>query len=242
MSAAAEALVARSDIIWHQRFELMPGVFTPGVSDVALLLDACGLPDRLEGRSVLDVGTTNGGAAFALEARGAGNVVAVDIFGPETFGFAAAAELRGSRAEFLQASIYELPERLTQPFDIVLFWGVLYHLRHPLLGLDSLRAVTRGEAYVETAVADATLGDAAAEPLARFHRTDQLAGDSSNWFEPSIAAAAAWCSSAGLEPELLRTFPPEGPPTRAVFRAVPTEGHAEYRRLSYERPIRATIA
>ena len=125
----------------------------------------------------------------------------------------------------------------------MLFWGVLYHLRHPLLGLDCLRQLTGGEAYIETAVADATLGSASGQPLARFHRRDELAGDSSNWFEPSVAAVAAWCGSAGLETELLSTSPRRSKrPTRALFRAVPAAGDPEYRVLSYERPIRAVIA
>ena len=102
-------------------------------------------------------GTSNGGAAFELERRGAERVVAVDIYPESWFGFDAVKKLLGSRVQYVEASVYELGALLRQEFDIVLFWGVLYHLRHPLLALDNIRALLRGTAFLETAVCDAEL-------------------------------------------------------------------------------------
>ena len=150
----AAELAARTDFLWHQRFELVDGVYAPGVSDVEFLLDAAEVPMRLDGKSVLDIGTTNGGAAFVCERRGARRVVAVDIYDEHWFGFAAIREVLGSSAQHVRASIYELPEVLGEQFDVVLFWGVLYHLRHPLLALDNVRRLARGTVSIETAVSD----------------------------------------------------------------------------------------
>jgi len=151
--------VERADFVWHQRFELAPGVYAPGANDIEWLLGVAGLPPDLDGLSVLDVGTTNGGAAFEAERRRARRVVAIDIFGPHWFGFSELKDLLGSEVEYRRASAYELAGVLDEQFDVVLFFGVLYHLRHPLLALDNLRAVTGDRCHLETAVADHESGE-----------------------------------------------------------------------------------
>jgi SAM-dependent methyltransferase len=139
-------LVTSTDFVWHQRFELEDGVYTPGVHDIEWLMDAAGVPRDLSRRAVLDVGTSNGGAAFVAERRGAERVVALDIYPPAWFGFDRLARFLDSRAEYVQATVYELPRLVEGRFDDIIFLGVLYHLRHPLLALDALRAVARGAA------------------------------------------------------------------------------------------------
>jgi tRNA (mo5U34)-methyltransferase len=233
---AARSFLEAAPFVWYQRFQLAPGVYTPGERDVEQVLAMCGIPDDLTGLSVLDVGTTNGGFCFELERRGARRVVAVDILPPEHFGFE---ELRGflrSRVEFVQARIYELPALLSERFDIVLFLGVLYHLRHPLLALDSLRSLTAGEALIETEVADNELGSIARHPVSRFYRFGERAGDSTNWFAPTIACLLDWCASCGFEAELLTAWPAERP-QRCLVRARLGPDPPEYLRISYERPV-----
>jgi len=132
-ASEAAAFIASAGFVWHQRFELAPGVWTPGVSSVNFLLDTAGVPADLTGLSVLDVGTTNGGCAFEAERRGARRVVAADIATQELYGFRAIRKFLDSRVEFVQASVYELPDRLNEPFDLVFFVRVRYHLPHPLL-------------------------------------------------------------------------------------------------------------
>jgi tRNA (mo5U34)-methyltransferase len=234
---AARRFLADADFIWHQRFQLAPGVYTPGVNDIEWVLMAAQLPDDLTGKSVLDVGTANGAAAFIAERRGADKVVAVDIYSGERFGLFALREFLDSQVEFVRASIYELPTVLQERFDVVLFLGVLYHLRHPLLALDSLRSLTREVVLLETAVADHELGPLRASPFVRFYEGDELGGDPSNWFAPSVAALRSWCRSSGLEPKLLGAWP-EAAPERCVMRAIPDESEPEYVRVSYERPLR----
>ena len=65
----ARAFIADASFIWHQRFELGDGAYTAGVSDVDWLYEIAQIPRDLDGHSVLDIGTTNGEAAFEAERR-----------------------------------------------------------------------------------------------------------------------------------------------------------------------------
>jgi tRNA (mo5U34)-methyltransferase len=238
---AAADFIRSARFYWHQRFELAPGIYTPGANDIGFLLEQAYLPEDIEGAAVLDIGATNGGLAFELERRGAGRVVTVDIYGADWFGFEQLKTLLNSNVEYLRASVYELQAKLDEQFDIVAFCGVLYHLRHPLLALDVVRALTRGRALIETAVCDRSLDKATGAPLVHFHRLDDLNNDGSNWFEPSIAALADWCRSSGLEPIGVRSWPADAP-GRCMMTVEPTAGEPEYMGMSYELPLRCAIA
>ena len=225
-------LVNRSDFVWHQRFHLSENVVTPGVNDLDWLWDQVGIPHSLQGASVLDIGTTNGGAAFIAERQGAERVVAVDVVGPDHFGFDDLRKALKSQVEFVRASVYELPELLSERFDIVLFLGVLYHLRHPLLAIDAVRRLTSGTVYVESAVS----GSVDAPPATVFYRLDELNGDSSNWFSPNVACLVAWMESCGFVTDRVRYWPVEHP-GRASLRARPANGEPEFVRVSREAPL-----
>jgi tRNA (mo5U34)-methyltransferase len=238
-AAEARAFLAEAQFVWHQRFDLAPGVPSPGVSPADWLLEAFEMPQDLRGKSVVDIGTTNGATAFEVERRGADRVVAVDILDIDWFGFRALAQLFDSKAEFVQCSLYELPDVLDETFDIVVFWGVLYHLRHPLLGLDGVRRLARDIVYLETAVSD--FRDAPSEAIARFHQLDDLGDDFSNWWSPTTAALTAWCRSAGFEVLSARPIPDNEPATRCLATLRATPGEPEYLRVSYEQPLRTSI-
>lgn len=231
----ANEFIKSSTFIWHQRFKL-DGVYTPGVNDVEWLWRCAQIPDDLSGKSVLDIGTSNGGVAFEAERRGAQRVVAVDIYPPDWFGFSDIRAYLGSNVEFLQASVYGLPPVLGERFDLVFSFGVLYHLRHPLLALDELRALTQGHLFIETQIA-LDLGPESG--LVRYHRADTLFGDGSNWFEPAVDTLLDWCFSSGFHAEVVASWPEEAP-TRCMVRAAPTDGDPEYFHLSYERPLRVS--
>src|SRR5688572_8163075 len=98
-------LVDSTSIVWHQRFELRDGVYTPGVHDIEWLMNAAGIPTDLSGATILDVGTSNGGAAFIAERRGGERVVALDIYPASWFGFDRLAEFLESRAEFVHGTV-----------------------------------------------------------------------------------------------------------------------------------------
>lgn len=234
----AAEFATRTDFVWHQRFELAEGIYTPGVSDIEFMLDAAAVPQRLDGLSVLDIGTTNGGAAFICERRGARRVVAVDIADQDWFGFAAIRKFLGSSAQHVRGSIYELPQLLGEQFDVVLFWGVLYHLRHPLLALDNVRRLARGAVSVETAVSDDLLGEDVSVPVARYFRGAEYAQDSTIWFLPNIATLTDWCRSCGLDPTGVRSWP-DPLPSRAMVTALAAD--PEWPSLCYEEPLTCSM-
>lgn len=237
---AARSFIGASSFIWHQRWELVPGVETPGVHSIQYLFDLAQLPDPT-GLSVLDIGAANGGAAFLLERQGARSVVAIDVFPEARFGFGATREFLGSEVEYIQGTVYDLGRLVDgQKFDLVVFWGVLYHLRHPLLALDEVRSVLApgGSMSIETAVGDDEVGSAASLPVARFYAGDELAGDASNWFSPTVACVGDWCSSSGLE-EVSSHVWGEGQMKRLIGSYRSTPGPAPFTQISYEVPLRA---
>lgn len=236
----AREFVDRSSFAWHQRWELAPGVATPGPNDVGWLMNVVGLPEDLTGKSVLDIGASNAACAFEAERRGASRVVAVDILPPEHHGFTALAEFLESDAKFVRSSVYVLSSALEEQFDIVLFLGVLYHLRHPLLALDEVREVTRGEMFLETAVSDGALREVGDRPVTAFYRGDELGKDPSNWFAPNTRALVDWCASCGFDAKLVDAWPPERP-ERAAVRGRRLAGEPEWRGRSYERPLRVEV-
>lgn len=234
---SAYQLIADTEIIWYQKFKLSENVMTPGERDIEWLLSKIGFPERLDGMNVLDIGTANGGAAFIAEQRGAERVVAVDTVGPERFGFAKIKHALGSNVEYIQSSIYELSEVLDEQFDFVLCLGVLYHLRHPLLALDSLRTLTRGQCLIETAL----FGDPADPAAAAFYRLDGLSGDFSNWFSPTLQCMVDWLISSGFTVDRTECWPPDLP-TRSLAVARPQPGTPEYVRVSYETPLKVLVS
>ena len=146
---------------WYHTIELPGGVRTPGWFDLQEHVWRYGLPDRLDGLRVLDVGTWDGFWAFELERRGA-EVVALDVDeeaeydwpprrrparfsdAPRGAGFRLAHELLGSRVERAHCNVYDAsPERLGT-FDLVFCGMVLIHLRDQLLALERLASVCAG--------------------------------------------------------------------------------------------------
>jgi len=230
----ARAFLKSTDFIWHQRFELAPGVFSPGVSDVVGHVTGAGLPS-VRGKSILDIGTCNGGVLFELERMGASRLVGVDIYDQEWFGFAALRSYFGSEAEFVQTSVYGLDSALGERFDIVFLFGVLYHLRHPLLALDAVRAVTREYAVVETAICDWEMAPSLAqERIALFYRGNELNDDHTNWFVPTRLTLIDWCESSGFS--VVHSV--DGAErNRAIVGMTPTAGDPEYYENTYERRL-----
>src|SRR6266566_7945684 len=152
-----ERLIAEHGRWWHQ-IELAPGIVTPGDDSNRMklpILDELGLPKSLRGRRVLDIGCSDGFFSFEAEKRGA-EVLAID-FVPETYtGFATARRILGSRVAYQMDNVYNLSPERHGVFDVVLFLGVLYHLRKPLAALDAIRSVMKPGAhlYVGTMLID----------------------------------------------------------------------------------------
>jgi len=171
------------------------------------------LPEDLRGATALDIGCNAGFYSFELARRGA-RVLAIDIddhylaqarWAAEEFGLEDRVELRKASVHALQT----LPRR----FDIVLFLGVFYHLRHPLLALDIVAEKVGGmlvfqgmelpgEEVVPTEPDPGLDGRKAllqaGWPKMAFveHR---LEGDPTNWWVPNRSCAEAMLRTCGMK-------------------------------------------
>ena len=203
---------------WYHRIELPGGVTTSGINP--LHAPSYRIPADLTGKRVLDVGAWDGYWTFEALKRGAKEAVAVDDFSdylghlnPEDRhawkSFDLCREALGyseERCKRLEISIYDLtPEKLGGKFDVVFFFGTLYHLRHPLLGLDKLSAVCDGQIFIESQICDDYSpyrgfgqGYPGNQMVAEFFPTTELAGNLTNWWAPSLRCLAGLLHAAGF--------------------------------------------
>jgi tRNA (mo5U34)-methyltransferase len=170
------------------------------------------LPKDLTGKTVLDIGCNGGFYSIEMKRRGAERVVAVDF--DETYLAQArfAAEVCGMDVEFARLSIYDVAQ-LGEKFDLVIFMGVLYHLRHPLLALDLIRehvardlmlfqSMQRGDPGSMQISRDYSIEQTDIFDDARFPRMffieRRYAKDPTNWWIPNASCVEAMLRSAGF--------------------------------------------
>lgn len=198
---------------WWHSFELPDGSQIEGVSKLSaqkMRIAQFPIPDDLTGKRVLDIGTWDGWFSFEMERRGA-EVLAIDRFDNPRFH-----EIRsrlGSRVEYRQMEVYDVSPKTVGTFDVVLFLGVLYHLRHPLLALERICSVAREMAAVESFVLTERHG--LSEPqessnFLRFFEDDDFGGEMDNWFAPTTSCLMALCRAAGFARTELRNRHPYG--------------------------------
>jgi tRNA (mo5U34)-methyltransferase len=124
-------------ISWYHTIDLGHGVVTPGTDNSPARLRKLALHEDLRGSTVLDIGAWDGFFSFEAERRGASRVLATDSFcwgggGPGTKdGFELARKTLNSKVEDMNVDVLELSPEIVGVFDLVLFLGVLYHMRHP---------------------------------------------------------------------------------------------------------------
>ncbi|BBE71918.1 tRNA (mo5U34)-methyltransferase [Pleomorphomonas sp. SM30] len=171
------------------------------------------LPADLTGRSVLDIGCNAGFHSLEMKRRGAARVLGVDFDDAYLAQARFAAEVTGLDVAFERLSVYDVAS-LGERFDLVLFMGVFYHLRHPLLALDLVRehvvgelmvfqSMQRGSTEIEDVGEDRSFWstdgfDRPGWPKLHFveHR---YAGDPTNWWIPNRACVEAMLRSSGFE-------------------------------------------
>jgi tRNA (mo5U34)-methyltransferase len=172
------------------------------------------LPADLTGWTALDIGCNAGFYAFELAKRGA-QVTGIDVeplflrqaeWAAREYGLA-------DRVRFRQAQVYDLAQSSEQ-YDLVLFMGVFYHLRYPMLGLDIVAQTVRRLMVFQTL----TMPGIEVHPdTARFRSVDEradflepgwprmaflehpFAGDETNWWAPNHAGVEAMMRAAGLQ-------------------------------------------
>jgi tRNA (mo5U34)-methyltransferase len=207
---------------WYHTIDLGGGVITPGVDDTPHRLARLELPGSLTGRTVLDVGAWDGFFSFECERRGAARVVASDYYSwhgggwGTKDGFVLAREALQSRVEDIDIDVMDLAPERVGTFDVVLFLGVLYHLRHPLLALERVASVTRRLLIVETVVDFVGVR----RPAMAFYPNRELNDDPTNWWAPNPPAMQALLQSVGFD--AVRTI---GTPAGALFRAARAGAH-----------------
>lgn len=219
---------------WHQQWELFRGVLTPGLNQIAQLCDWADVPFDLTGKRVLDIGALHGCASFECERRGASEVVALSLEDPEWIGFNRLKAVLSSSVRYVQDSVYRLSPAQLGQFDVILFFGVLYHLRYPLLAIDRIRTVARGSVHIETHLTTSALllrepwswlGKRLnllrlfrGTPIWRQYRACEIhPSDQSNWFGPNVQAVIESFESAGFDIQHCRSWGPGG--ERGAFRA-----------------------
>jgi len=182
---------------WHHRFEIYPGVVTPGTYDPSALFRRAVFPEDLNGCRVLDIGTSDGYFALQLAQRGA-RVVAIDYRRKQDHGYHVMESLNTPGIEYHQMNVYELADEKLGRFDIVLFMGVLYHLPDMLRVLHLIRQCCSGAIYLETHSENGFCRDISA---ARYYPGASLAEDHTNFWAPNRRCVLDMLHDAGFDVE-----------------------------------------
>lgn len=198
---------------WYHGWEILPGLHTGGPSktDPEKVLDRYGVPRSLTGLRALDIGAWDGPYSFELARRGA-TVVSFDIQDPNCTAYNVTRRILNLQTDYIKASVYDLDQQEHGKFDIVLFLGVYYHLKHPMLAWQKIRAVMNPTAtmYFEGAVLDwawkidKALAEKQAEidavkslPIAYFS-AGNYADCWSNWYIPTAKCLNDWITASGF--------------------------------------------
>ncbi len=226
MSALMESELSREDIEqrvrelgdWFQNIDLhgipsAPHHFLGDYPAVKWRRFSHAVPNDLTGKSVLDIGCNAGFYAIEMKRRGAERVLGIDTEPMYLAQGRFAAEVLGMEIEFREMSVYDLPQ-LQEKFDLVIFMGVLYHLRHPLLALDLIRehvardlllfqSMQRGNPELSAVAPDYDFWETEIFEQPEFPRMyfieECYAHDPTNWWIPNRACVEAMLRSAGFK-------------------------------------------
>jgi tRNA (mo5U34)-methyltransferase len=255
---SAEQIAARAAELgpWFHNIDLngvqtAPDHFLYDYPNVKWQIFQHAIPEDLADKSVLDIGCNAGFYSIEMKRRGAARVLGVDCDERYLAQARLAAEVKGQDIEFRNLSVYDVAS-LGETFDVVLFMGVLYHLRHPLLALDLIhdhvardllvfQSMQRGSTQIDDVKADYDFFetrhfDSPGYPKLHFIE-HAYADDWTNWWAPNAACSAALLRSAGFrileqpEAEVFICRRVERPtPAGAVYPACPKTNGQERRR------------
>ena len=220
---------------FYHVIDLPDGTRTPGKIDQRDQPRHLGLHEMLlAGMRVLDIATLDGFWAFWAEKQGAEHVLAIDVdryenydwgyLGPDKNITALAHQDKAAVFQHLKEtlrsrvvketlSVYELAPARHGIFDLVFCYGLLYHLRHPLLAFDRARAVCCGALVIETHVVTSM----SQLPMMLFYEDDVLARAVTNWCGPSEACVVHWLKSAGFSDVFVERKEAQKRPDRQRF-------------------------
>ena len=171
------------------------------------------LPNDLTGKSVLDIGCNGGFYSIEMKRRGASRVLGIDSDGRYLAQARFASEMLGfDDIEYAELDVYDVAA-LGEKFDLVIFMGVLYHLRHPLRALDLIREHVAGDLLLFQSMQRGSRNVFPLKPDYKFSETDQFfesaypklhfvereyCGDWTNWWIPNRACTEAMLRSSGF--------------------------------------------
>lgn len=205
---------------WHHYIDLGQGVVTKKGKEGKFcqkmqnwILEA--FPESLVGQTVLDIGAWDGFYSFAAEKRGAKRVLATDSFiwqqkqlyglnsdfwrdfGAGKQGFELSRRILNSQVEDENIDVLDLSPEKIGTFDVVLFLGVLYHMKYPLLALEKVASVTKELLILETHIQPWL--SLINKPMMMFYPHDELSKDVTNWCGPNIALVKSWLTTVGFK-------------------------------------------
>ena len=193
---------------WFHSIELGHGIVTPGVKGkqegrtghewMEFERTLLHLPS-VAGKSVLDIGTRDGFYAFEAERGGARRVTTIDDWDATAWtdhGFQLAKQILGSAVVGKNLSLYDLDPH-DETYDITFFLGVIYHLKHPMWGLQRVADVT-GEMIILESHFDYLDADADVVPYLKFLAGADLNNDPTNWWSPSALALKQMLRAVGF--------------------------------------------
>jgi tRNA (mo5U34)-methyltransferase len=212
VGAEAARRVVASRPWWYHKFEIYPGVVTPGVYDPSGTLKELNLPQDMAGMRILEIGPADGYFTKMMSARGA-SVVAVDYAARDFYGFATMEKLSGRSFEFHQCNIFDLPSLNLGSFDLIICLGVLYHLPDPLRGLCAISCVPTKAFILETVISTGYQNAC----VAQFVPGISPNGDYTNFWEPTAHCCEAMLGDVGF---LVHSTFLNG--NRGMFRCVPS--------------------
>jgi len=202
-------------IYTFQRWALFPGYTTQGPKDVVEHMWRLRIPERLDGLRVLDIAPWNGFFSFECVRRGAAEVLSLGPDDPDATGYNKTRELLEiGNCKYVRASVYDLSPAIHGSFDIVLFLGLIYHLRHPLWALDRIYEVAKNRLFADSPIIDMTVPDKTVSVEQRrdildrgkiihqlpmvYYSKGAETGDPYNWFMPNKRAFRDFVESSGF--------------------------------------------
>jgi tRNA (mo5U34)-methyltransferase len=210
----AEAFI-RAQPFWYHRIYLGNGIYTmpPTLAEQLWALLKPTFPMDLKGASMLDVGCNAGFFSILAKLRGAGRILGIESI---DFFIAQAEYIRKIWQTDIEYRLMDAHDigKIDEQFDLVMFAGILYHLKNPLQVLEDIGHRCRDAVVVETEIIPedprnlvvARLGPsskieltATTKGFMKFYERDELNGDSSNWWAPDTECLLGMLRVAGFK-------------------------------------------
>ncbi len=213
---------------WYQRIYLGRGVYTldePAHHEgLWRWLATRVFPADLKGMSVLDIGCNAGYFSIQAKRCGAGRVVGIDPVEDYLRQAEACRRIWGLDIEYLAMDAHQI-DRIQDPFDIVIFTGILYHLKNPLHVLEAIGRICQDAVVVESEVMAEQPGNVAyvrqgppgqvrvtqcRKGIMKFIEGEELNADGGNWWIPDTECVLGMLRTAGFQYFSAPYYPSEG--------------------------------